>query len=106
MRHRNILAMASMLAAVGGTSLNEDYQLHEPAPEPRRRPAFTVGTSAPYPPPTWPKTTAELSKARSMERKWCKAAAMHPGTPAAIAVILQSADIDAEFMSARAHSPA
>ena len=33
-----------------------------------------------------PPTTAELSKARSMERKWRKAAAMYPGSPAAIAL--------------------
>ena len=40
-----------------------------------------IRLNTPHPP-----TTAELSKARSMERKWRKAAAMYPGSPAAIAL--------------------
>ena len=40
-----------------------------------------VRLNTPHPP-----TTAELSKARSMDRKWRKAAAQYPGSPAAIAL--------------------
>ena len=44
-----------------------------------------IRLNTPHPP-----TTAELSKARSMDRKWRKAAAQYPGSPASLAVYTET----------------
>lgn len=86
MVNRRLLSMVSMLALSVSGGPEYDYVDAAPEPEPKPRPRLTTGTPVSYPPLTHPPTTAELSKARSMERKWRRAAAMYPGSPAAIAL--------------------
>ena len=94
MQRRNILSLATLLALAGNVSINENYRAREPEPEPE--PRRRLPTSARL----WSEeigyndrpriqrqpTTAELSKARSMDRKWRKAAAQYPYSRAAMAL--------------------